>query len=122
MISSSAPPSSLATARARLVAVDPEHAHQLALDHLAQGRFAVENRVFEADHAHALACYPPAGYHARIAMIANDTLLVARRDGGRYRQCFAWPGNSRGRPVACDQQFGHMLQDLALAAPCRVKS
>src|SRR5207245_6001135 len=38
-----------AVARAGLVAVDTEHAHQLALDCLAQGSLAAERRVVELD-------------------------------------------------------------------------
>ena len=73
-----------AGARAGLVAVDPEHAHQLALDRLAQDRLAVENRVLQLDRADAFADHPPAGYPLTIAVIADRAVSVAGRQSGRH--------------------------------------
>ena len=80
-----------AVARAGLVAVDTEHAHQLALDCLAQGSLAAERRVVELDGADAVACHPPAGHPPRIAVVTNHPVLVTSRDRRRHFQLVGAP-------------------------------
>jgi hypothetical protein len=72
-----------AVARAGLVAVDPEHAHQLTLDSFAQDSLAVENRVLQFDRADALAHHPPAGYPLPVAVIADRAVSVSGRQSRR---------------------------------------
>src|SRR6266850_1558045 len=104
-----------AAARAGLVAVDPEHAHQLALDRLAQDSLAVEHRVLPFDRADALAHNPPASHPLPIAVIADRAVLVA----GRQRR---WHIHNRVTARSVPKQSRHALEDLALAVLRRIET
>ncbi len=84
--------------RIGVVAVDAEHAHQLAPDRLAQRAFAMQHRVGEPDGTDPLVLGAPSRDAPSIAAIAHHAVLVARSNGG---------GNLHGLPdlrtVAQDQ-------------------
>src|SRR5208282_5397126 len=95
-----------AGARAGFVSVDPEHAHQLTLDRLAQDRLAMENRVLQFDRADTIANHPPAGYPFPIAVIADRAVSVACRQSGRHL-------HARLTARCGIQQRRHMFENLA---------
>src|SRR6516165_4915558 len=73
-----------AIARAGLVAIDPEHAHQLPFDRFAKDRLTVENRVLELDRADALADDLPTGHLLPVAVIAHRAVSVMGRQRRRH--------------------------------------
>src|SRR4029077_15181206 len=103
-----------AVARAGLVTVDPEHAHQLALDRLAQHSLAVENWVLDLDRADAFVDHPPAGYPLPVAVITDCAVSVAGRQSGRHL-------HNRVAARGGIQQRCNLLQNLARAVLRRIE-
>ena len=68
--------------RIGVVAVDAEHAHQLAFDRLTQRALAVQHRVSEPDRPDPFLLGAPSCDAPGSAAIAHHAVLVAGRDGG----------------------------------------
>lgn len=75
-----------ATQGMRLVAVDAEHAHQLAFDGVAQAALAVEHGILEPDRPGTAGHHLPAGHQMPVAMVANHAMTVAGRDQRRHHR------------------------------------
>ena len=97
-----------AVARTGLVAIDSQHAHQLALDRLAQDSLAVENRVLELDRANALADHLPARRPLPVTVITDHPAPVPGRQSGRH--LYSRVATRRGIQQCCN-----LLEDLAWA-------
>ena len=72
-----------ASERAGLVLLDPQDAHQLALDRLAELALAIEDRVFQAEPTGPIKLYFPARPVDRRPRVADGaTALASDRPGG----------------------------------------
>src|SRR5262249_23594683 len=97
-----------AIARTGLVTVDPQHAHQLALDRFAQNGLAIEDWVFELDHANALADHLPARRPLPETVITDRGPPILRCQSGRHL--------TNKIATRCDiKKRCNLLKDLALA-------
>ena len=103
-----------AVARTGLVAIDSQHAHQFALDGLAQDSLAVENRVLELDRADALADHLPARRPLPVTVITDHPAPVPGRQSGGH--LYSRVASRRGIQKRC-----YLLEDQAWAVLRRIE-
>ena len=96
------------------VAIDSQHAHQFALDGLAQDGLAVENRILELDRADALADHLPARRPLPVTVITDHPAPVAGRQSSWH--LYGRVATRRGIQKRCN-----LLEDLAWAVLRRIE-
>jgi hypothetical protein len=72
--------------RAGFIAVYTEHAHQFALDRLAEDGLAIQYRVPHLDGARLVVHHLPTCHQISILAVTNHTALIAGGDRRGYRE------------------------------------